>query len=80
MALALPAAVICAACTGFLTSGSNLPDTLATALGWACGAPKPFSEAAQETQGTLPAGVKAIYFGGTKASAVPGALICGAAQ
>lgn len=80
MALALPAAVVCAACTGFLASGSNLPETLGTALGWACGDAKPFTEAAQTAQESLPAGVKAIYFGGMKATAVPGALICGPAE
>lgn len=80
MALALPAAVVCAACTGFLPSGTTLPETLGTALGWACGGQKSFEEAARDVQQSLPAGVAAIYFSGMKINAVPGALICGPAE
>lgn len=80
MALALPAAVVCAACTGFLSSGSQLPEALATASGFACGDAKPFTEAAQAAQQSLPAGVAAIYFSGLKVTAVPGVLICGPAE
>ena len=80
MALSLPAAVVCAACTGFLTTGTQPPETVAAGAAWACGVVQSFEEAARAAQPAPAADIAAIYFQGLKVSSTPKVLICGPAN